>query len=461
MLTMWRFYPIFRCRIKFLPVQRRCIHYIKRSKLYQPVSPVMKGTDVMKKGEAISKSQQLMMTYGLLHHGALGTYYLLPLAVRSLHKLIAIIEKYMNDIGAQQIDIPNLSLAQHWKKTGRWDEMGSELFKLKDRQGKDLCLGPTQEEAIVSMVKSQLVMPEKDLPILLYQINKKFRDEPRPRYGLLRAREFLMKDLYSFNASPESATETYKLVSQAYENIFTHLGVDYKVVQASTGAMGGSLSHEFHFINDIGEDTILLCTKCNYGVNSELKGLQDSSQCANCGGDLYEKKSIEVGHTFLLGTKYTSVFNSNYINKSGKQELLHMGCFGVGVTRLLAAAVEVLSTLEDIRWPAAIAPYTVCIVPPKTGSKEFTALSLLAPLVEQLSAECHIAGDVIVDDRDDLTIGRRVLDAKHTGYPFIIVIGKNALGPDPKLEMFLVNEGQRLYVSPGDVGSLLREKIQK
>nr|XP_013817232.1 PREDICTED: probable proline--tRNA ligase, mitochondrial [Apteryx mantelli mantelli] len=262
--------------------------------------------------------------------------------------------------------------------------MGRELFRLADRHGKDYCLGPTHEEAVTDLVAAQTNLSYRQLPLRLYQVTRKFRDEPKPRFGLLRGREFYMKDMYTFDASEEAARHTYSLVCDAYRRVFEALGLRFVQVQADTGSIGGTMSHEFQLPADIGEDRLVLCPTGHFAANVETISAEQTT-CPTCGEPLTPTRGIEVGHTFYLGTKYSSVFNATFYSAENKLQLAEMGCYGLGVTRILAAAVEVLSTEDSIRWPSLIAPYQVCFIPPKKGSKEEKGAVLMEHLYDDLA----------------------------------------------------------------------------
>ncbi|XP_014674558.1 PREDICTED: probable proline--tRNA ligase, mitochondrial isoform X2 [Priapulus caudatus] len=365
--------------------------------------------DQVKSSEHLCKSQKLMLELGLIAPSSPGCLHLLPGAVRALEKLCRLIDHEMRAIGGRKIDMPSLAVAQLWRASGRWEAMGQELFRFKDRHDTDYCLAP---------------------------ITKKFRDEMKPRFGLLRGKEFYMKDMYSFDASEESAKETYEAVCEAYANLFQKLKLTYVKVLGTTGNIGGSVSHEFHLPASIGEDALYLCQKCSYQANAEVldAGVVNPA-CPSCGDSLRSTPGIEVGHTFLLGTKYSSTFGASYLNRHGKPNLLQMGCFGLGVSRILAAAVEVLSTNSELRWPTSIAPYQVCVIPPKAGSKEAHASLMAQHLYQQLSSLPHLNGDVLLDDRGHLTIGRRLQEATRLGFPHVVICGKKSLEAIPLIEV--------------------------
>ncbi|XP_021936027.1 probable proline--tRNA ligase, mitochondrial isoform X2 [Zootermopsis nevadensis] len=338
----------------------RKVNYV--SKLFQPQNVVPKDNKV-KNEDCLSKSQKLMLDLGVIRQASAGAFHMLPLSERSLQKLISIVDDEMSKIDAQKLMLPLLTPGELWKTTGRWEDVGEELFTLKDRHDKEFVLSPTHEEAVTDLIASVPQLSYRQFPLRLYQVSNKFRDEMRPRFGLLRGKEFIMKDLYTFDVSQEAASETYKAVSEAYENIFRRIGIRYLRVSAAAGIMGGSISHEYHFLATTGETQLLTCESCGYGTSAENSVTHD---CPACGHSFLQcRPGIEVGHTFLLGTKYSLPLKAKFTTATGKSDFLQMGSYGLGMTRILAASVEVLSLPDQIRWPIALAPYTVCIIPPK------------------------------------------------------------------------------------------------
>ncbi|KAK0094522.1 hypothetical protein PV326_010677 [Microctonus aethiopoides] len=410
----------------------------RASKLLQPIKVYPKGSSI--KNDGLSKSHRLMLDMGIIRQANTGLYTLLPLGNRVLEKLISIVDYQLSNIGAQKINLPNLTNANLWAKTGRLKTMIPEIFQVKDRHGASYILGPTHEEAITDLIANIGPMQKNQLPLLLYQISNKWRDEMKPRLGLFRSREFVMKDLYSFDLADEEALKSYKSIDKTYKNILDQIGIPYIVAIGDTGLMGGTMSHEYHYLSSIGEDSVLSCNSCGIHVNAIL---DDKSTCRNCNQLLEKNSAIEIGHTFLLGTKYSSVlqatchFNNNRVP-------LAMGCYGLGLTRIISAAVEILSTNEDLRWPKCIAPYTVCVIPPKENSKEYPATHYADKIIEMLY-EKDI--DFLIDDRIDLTIGRRMMDARRTGYPYIIVVGRTAMESNPLFELHDINNSQQSNIS--------------
>ncbi|NWI91930.1 SYPM protein, partial [Pitta sordida] len=432
------------------------------SRLFQPLSLPMgseKGWEG-RPGEPTCRSQRLMLQGGLIHPASPGCYCYLPPTVRAMEKLVRVIDEEMQAVGGQKLNLPSLSSAELWRASGRWDQMGPELFRLLDRHKHSYCLGPTHEEAVTELVASQSSLSYKQLPLRLYQVTRKFRDEPKPRFGLLRSREFYMKDMYTFDTSEEAAQQTYDQVCEAYCSLFSRLGLPFVKVRAATGNIGGTMSHEFQLPAGIGEDRLVLCPEGHFAANVETLNVEQTS-CPMCGEKLTETKGIEVGHTFYLGTKYSSVSNAIFFSPENKPQLAQMGCYGLGVTRILAASIEVLSTEDSIRWPSLIAPYQLCFIPPKRGSKEEEeGVAGLERLYDDLAeALPHLAGDSVLDDRTQLTIGKRLKDANKLGYPYVVIAGKRVCEDPPVFEVWNQNAGEVLFLTKEGVIELL-SKVQ-
>jgi len=516
-------------------------------------------------------SHQLMIRAGLMKKLASGTYTYLPLGLRVLEKITAIVREEMNRTGAQEILMPALQPYDLWKKTGRNQDYGENLMVLTDRHGRKNVLGPTHEEVVTSLVADHL-SSYKQLPTNLYQIQIKFRDEYRPRFGVLRSREFLMKDAYSFHASLESLEETYQAMYDAYCRIFSRCGLDYVVVEAESGPIGGAASHEFMIPTQAGEDTIVRCRDCDYAANLEraecpppaetptkdtleqpedvhtpkattieavckflntqphqmiktlifrsgggevviglvrgdhelnesklaaaagvdaiemadeetvielsgaavgfagprgikgkakivtdhavaamqnavsganrtdyhtrginpgrdfpLDGLADirnalpADRCARCGGELAFSRGIEVGHVFKLGTKYSEKLNALFLDENGKRQPAIMGCYGIGINRIMASAIETGHDADGIIWPGAIAPFHVIVLPLNMDSPEVVSTA------EHIHDELESKGiEVLLDDRS-ARAGFKFKDADLIGIPWRVVVGDKGL----------------------------------
>lgn len=516
-------------------------------------------------------SHQLMLRAGLIRKLAAGLYTWLPLGLRVLRKVEGIVRREMDAAGAQELSMPVVQPAELWEESGRWEQYGPELLRIQDRHERAFCLGPTHEEVITSLVRDE-IKSYKQLPINLYQIQTKVRDEIRPRFGIMRSREFLMKDAYSFHLDQNSLEETYQVMFDAYSKIFTQLGLEFRPVIADTGSIGGSASHEFHVLASSGEDAIAFSDGSDYAANVEmaeavppvgdraaptvemskvatpgvktidevaallqvdsrqtlktlvvagkeedslaalvLRGdhqlnsikaekldgiaaplrMADEAQVrAQCGvgfgslgpvglnipvyidhsaahlsdfvcganedgshytgvnwerdcpmsmqadlreveagdpspdgkGTLQIKRGIEVGHIFQLGTKYSEAMNAQVLNEQGKNATMTMGCYGIGVSRIVAAAIEQNHDDKGIIWPANIAPFQLAIVPLNMHKSE-----AVAACAEHLYAELTAAGiDVLLDDRNERP-GVKFADMELIGIPHRIVVGDRAL----------------------------------
>lgn len=523
--------------------------------------------------EAEVISHQLMIRAGMVRKLASGLYTWLPTGLRVLNKVSKIIREEMVAAGAIEINMPVVQPADLWEQSGRWEEYGPELLRIKDRHQRDFVLGPTHEEVITSLVNNE-VSSYKQLPLNMFQIQTKFRDEVRPRFGIMRGREFIMKDAYSFHLTEQSLASTYETMHQAYCNIFSRIGLDYRPVIADSGSIGGAVSHEFHVLAESGEDDIAFSDASDYAANVELANavtlsheihaepealtkvdtgnaktidavckllnvdashtvktlivkasdeiesefvalilrgdhqlniikamkhkwvasplemaeesavakvmhcgfgtlgpvnlpmpmLVDNSaaQCTNfvcganqkkthytgvnwsrdvgevisldirnvnagepspCGqGKLEIRKGIEVGHIFQLGDKYSKAMNCGVLNESGKHEILQMGCYGIGVTRIVAAAIEQNNDKFGIIWPDAIAPFKVVIIPMNMHKSH-----RVQTVAEQLYADLIAAGiEVLIDDRKERP-GVMFADMELIGVPHSIVIGERNL----------------------------------
>ena len=369
-------------------------------------------------------SHQLMLRAGMIRKVSSGIYTWLPLGLKVLRKIENIVREEMDQSGAQEVLMPMVHPKELWDETKRWEKMGPELLRFKDRHDRDFCLGPTHEEVITDLVRNN-VKSYKELPLNIYQIQTKFRDEIRPRYGVMRGREFLMKDSYSFNIDEASLQETYLLMRNTYKKILERIGLEYKIVKADSGAIGGDASEEFHVLAENGEDTIAISDASEFAINTELllnEGEDISSlegkPSPDGNGVIEIKKGIEVGHIFQLGKIYTELMKVNVLNQEGRAVDLFMGCYGIGVSRLVAAAIEQNNDDKGILWPEAIAPYEVNIV-----AIGYTKEPKIAEAANNLSEQLQAMGyEVIVDDRKD-GYGTKMKDAELIGIPINVIIG--------------------------------------
>lgn len=371
--------------------------------------------------EAEVISHKLMLRSGMIKKVASGIFSYLPLGYRVIRKVEAIIREEMNRAGAQEILMPMLQPAELWMESGRWQQMGKELARLKDRNERDFCLGPTHEEVITDIVR-HFVQSYKQLPFHLYQIQTKFRDETRPRFGLMRGREFLMKDGYSFHESSEDALKEYQNMFQTYHRIFKRCGLEFRAVEAETGDIGGSLSHEFHVLAQSGEDEVLSCDQCQYTANSNLIQKKSDDACIKCHtGKFKSYRGIEVGHIFYLGDKYSKAMNAMFLNKEGQKKYFEMGCYGIGVGRTAAAAIEQNHDEHGILWPISIAPFEVAVIPIQSSDAQVTKPA------EHIERELESRGvEVLYYDKDE-SAGVKFKDIDLLGIPLRVTVGSKGL----------------------------------
>ena len=366
-------------------------------------------------------SHKLMLKAGLIRQQSSGQYSFLPVGYRVLKKIENIIREEMNAIGSAEILMPSVQPSELWEESGRWETYGLELLRLKDRHQRDYCLGPTFEEVITDLVRKDL-NSYKQLPINMYQISSKFRDEIRPRFGIMRAREFIMKDAYSFHLNQECLDEWYENYKKAYNKIFTRLQLEYTMVDADSGNIGGSKSNEFHVIADTGEDDLLI-DQNGIGLNYEIaktKYNSDDIKKIIKENNLVHKKGIEVGHIFKLGDKYSKSMNLSIADAESKICNIEMGCYGIGVSRIIAAAIEQNHDDKGIVWPVTIAPFKIVIIE-IDGHKNKSVGLYSAELYEGLSAN---GVEVILDDRNS-KLGNKLNDWELIGVPNIVIVGKS------------------------------------
>ena len=374
--------------------------------------------------EAEVTSHNLMLRAGMIRKVASGIYTWLPLGLKVLKNIENIVRDEMNASGAQEVLMPMVQPKELWLETKRWEKMGPELLRFKDRHERDFCLGPTHEEVITDLVRLN-IKSYKELPINLYQIQTKFRDEIRPRYGVMRGREFLMKDSYSFGIDEKSLQDSYELMRKTYKNILEKIGLDYKIVKADSGAIGGDVSEEFHVLAENGEDTIAVSDSSEYAINTEVLLKNNESidslegQPSPDGNGLIQiKKGIEVGHIFQLGKVYSENMKATVLSNQGNAETLFMGCYGIGVSRLVAAAIEQNNDDKGIIWPDAIAPFHINII-----SIGYEKNKLIKETSDKIYQDLSKMGyEILLDDRD-LGYGSKIKDSELLGIPLNIVIG--------------------------------------
>jgi len=365
--------------------------------------------------EAELISHKLMIRAGLIRRLGSGLYSWMPMGLKILRKIESIIRLKMTEAGAIELLMPAIQPSELWEESDRWDVFGPQMLKIKDRHDRLFCFGPTHEEVITDIVRKE-INSYKQLPINFYQIQTKFRDEIRPRFGVMRAREFLMKDSYSFHSDIDCLKNTYEKMHKTYSEIFEAIGLNFRAVQADNGAIGGDGSHEFHVLADSGEDELVYSEETDFAANSEVaKNHPDRDKLKTCRG-------IEVGHIFQLGTKYSEAMKAEFIDESGKPKPLLMGCYGIGVSRIVAAAIEQGHDEKGIIFPSSIAPFEVILTPigyDKSEGVKKTTDSIYNELL-------GLGFDVLLDDRG-LRPGVMFSEAELLGIPHRITISDKTI----------------------------------
>jgi prolyl-tRNA synthetase len=377
---------------------------MKQSKLFYK-------TEKRSPKDADALSHALLVRAGFIDQLAAGVYSFLPLGFLVLKKIEKIIREEMEAVGGQEVLLPVLGPKENWEKTGRWKNF-EELFKLKGQNKKEYVLNPTHEE-IISPLAKKYILSYKDLPIYLFQIQTKFRNELRVKSGLLRTREFLMKDLYSFHSAEDDLDKYYEKVSLAYDKIFKRCGVKAFKVLASGGSFS-KYSHEFQVETEAGEDIIFICKKCKTAFNKEL-GLKKCPECGN--SSLDKKKAVEVGNIFKLGTKYSLPFELKFKDKDDKEKPVIMGCYGIGLPRLMAAVVETNNDKDGIIWPGELSPFDIHLI---SLGKNKEAEKIYNDLQKKELK-------VLYDDRDNVSAGEKFAEADLIGISKRVVVSEKTL----------------------------------
>jgi len=383
--------------------------------------------------DEMSLNAQLLIRGGFVDKLGAGIYTFLPLGLRVIEKIENIVREEMNNIGGQEVLMPILLPKDSWEETGRWNV--EEMYKIKDE---NLGLGWTHEEIITPLMK-KYILSSKDLPKYVYQINTKFRNEPRAKSGVLRGREFRMKDMYSFHADEKDLDQYYERVKQAYLKVYERCGLKEKtfLAVAAGGEFSESLSHEFQTLTSAGEDIIYICNDCGMGFNREVF----KNRC-DCGCEKFrEEKSIEVGNIFKLGSKYSKVFGLK--NDDGSNVI--MGCYGIGISRLMGAIVEVFNDAKGIVWPETVAPFNIHLISLDGGDSEIKAKSdEIYSILQNSNLE------VLYDNREDKTAGEKLNDCDLMGIPLRIVVSSKTLKED-SVELKKRNEEKTILVKIKDL----------
>ncbi|MDO8516319.1 MAG: aminoacyl--tRNA ligase-related protein [bacterium] len=389
--------------------------------------------------DEVSLNAKLLMRAGFIHKVMAGVYEYLPLGLRVLNRINSIIREEINRTGAEELFMSVLQNKETWTATGRWNSAKDVMYQFEDTSGKEVGLGWTHEEPLTALAV-HYINSYKDLPKAVYQIQTKFRNEPRAKSGLIRGREFFMKDLYSFHATEEDLDRYYEEVAVAYKNIFERCGLKAKRTLAS-GGLFSKFSDEYQVLSDAGEDLIYHCEKCDYAANKEVgEELKASEKCPSCGGKIIEGKSIEVGNIFKLGTKFSDAFDLKYLDKDGEKKPVIMASYGIGPGRVLGAIVEVSHDDKGIIWPEAVAPFRVHLIelPGGDGKK----------LYEDLQKK----GIEVLYDERELRAGEKLVEADLLGIPWRAVVSGKTAG---KVEVKARHEAEAKLMTEEEFLSLL------
>jgi prolyl-tRNA synthetase len=367
--------------------------------------------------DADTINHRLLVQGGFVRQLMAGVYTYLPLGLRVLNKIEDIIREEMNGIGGEEVLMPMLHPAEIWKTSGGWDGV-DVLFKLKSRTDKDYALGQSQEEVVTPLMK-EFIQSYRDLPSAVYHIQWKFRDELRSKSGILRGREFLMKDMYSFHVDQADFERFYEQAKNAYMRIYSRLGLTAKVTEASGGSFSEKVSYEFEVLTDAGEANILYCSSCDYCVNvDDIQTFKEGDVCHRCGKDtLKPSLAAEVGNVFDLGQKYVKAFDLTYTDSDGQRKYPVMGCYGIGISRTLGVIVEKFNDERGIVWPENIAPFRVHLIDLRQNEKAEEIYGLLT--------KANL--EVLFDDRNEISAGEKFADADLIGCPFRVVVSEKSL----------------------------------
>ena len=365
--------------------------------------------------DADSINASLLVRAGFVQKHMAGVYAFLPLGMKVLKRIEIIVRQEMNRIDGQEILMNVLQPKELWEETNRWQEADEILYKFKDKSQKDVALAPTHEEQVTDIVRHH-ISSYKDLPLSLYQIQTKFRNEPRAKSGVLRGKEFIMKDMYSFHTDQEDFDQYYENAKGAYLKVFSRMGLDAKIVAASGGVFS-KYSHEFQVITPVGEDTIYICDSCEFAENKEIASVKEGDKCPNCSGKIHKENSIEVGNIFPLKNKFSSSMKATILDKTGKEVEMIMGCYGIGISRLLGTIVEIHHDNKGMIWPENVAPYPAYLI--SLGKNEEA---------EKLYENLKVKGNIhcLYDDRE-ATAGEKFADSDLIGLPYRILVSEKSL----------------------------------
>ena len=421
--------------------------------------------------EAQIVSHRLMLRAGMIQQSSAGIYSWLPLGLKVLEKIEQVVREEQNRAGALEIKMPTIQPAELWQESGRYDDYGLEMLRIQDRHERDMLYGPTNEEQVTDICRAHL-RSYKSLPLNLYHIQWKFRDEVRPRFGVMRGREFLMKDAYSFDVSREDAKISYNKMFVAYLKTFARMGLTAIPMEADTGPIGGDMSHEFIILAETGESGVFFHKDwLNTNMVADIsfdKDLQpvvdkftslyaktdemhDPADCDVPSSDLMEKRGIEVGHIFYFGTKYSEPMGATVQGKDGRPQALHMGSYGIGVSRLVGGIIEASHDDRGIIWPEAVAPFDVAIVNLKPGHEEADKVS--ETLYQDALSQNY---DALLDDSAE-SAGAKMATMDLIGVPWQIILGPRSLDKN-QVEVKSRRTGESVAMSPDSALSFIKEQ---
>lgn len=376
--------------------------------------------------DEVSINAQLLIRGNFIDKEMAGVYTFLPLGLRVIEKIKNIVRQEINNISGieQEVLMPALQPRELWEETQRWEAM-DVLYRFQDQQKKWLALGPTHEEVLTDIIRRN-VNSYKDLPLAVFQIQTKFRDELRAKAGLLRGREFLMKDLYSFHTSEEDRKNYYQKAIKTYKKIFKRCGLSVLVAEASGGSFSKEFSHEFQVQTPSGEDLVVFCPNGDFSKNKEITELREGNKCPNCSSHLIDVKTIEVGNIFTLGTKFSDVMGAFFVDKDGQKQPTIMGCYGIGISRIMGTVIEVSHDDRGIIWPKEIAPFAVHLI--AIPSKDKAAGKMIKKAANDVYKNLLALGiEVLYDDREDVSAGAKFADSDLIGIPLRLVVSEKTL----------------------------------
>jgi len=397
---------------------------------------------------ADTANHRLLVQAGFVRQVMAGVYTYLPLGLRVLNKISKIVREEMDCIGGQEVLMPLLHPSSLWKQTGGWDKI-DVLFKIKSRTDREYALAQSNEETVTPLAK-EWIHSAKDMPLAIYHINFKFRDELRSKSGILRGREFLMKDMYSFHADQADFDKFYSQAKAAYLRVFKRLGLTAKATEASGGAFTEKVSYEFEVLTDAGEAPVLYCDKCDYCVNvDDIKTYKEGDDCPLCKGDkLKSAMASEVGNVFDLGQKYSKAFDLTFVDAQGEKKYPIMGCYGIGISRTMGVIVEKFNDERGILWPTSIAPYSVHLVSLNTNDESVVKR---ADEVYELLTKAGV--EVLYDDRIDVGAGQKLAEADMIGCPIRAVVSAKTA---EQVEVKMRNEKDAQLVSIEELIKLVK-----